>query len=462
MKAVTILLIVLGLGLVGFFMMSETGPVDGGNPVEPSASKHKDLLFFISAHTSGFIVPCGCASKQYGGLPRRATKLEMMLKDEKDVHLLKVDAGCMIKGQSAYDLLKLQFISQGTTMMSYDVVNLGGAEAHLSAKELKKVVEKTKLPLISTNIRPTGDSAWLPEMKIIVKDKIKIGFLGISQANAKVGEGLKILRADDVLRAKVQELSGQVDLLVLLAYVNQEEMRRLAQQFPEFDAILGGQTFQPLPATKEGGVVLAASTNKGKFMATARFTFDGSWSQVDHKEDIIRLDESLADESKQFDLLKIYQDTLRANPIRPENSGEVARLLQGLPDDYKYAEPSTCITCHASAAAVYKKMKHAHAFESIKAKGFDADPYCLRCHSTGYGGPNGYTIEKETPQFKNVTCQSCHGPSLAHSKNPQKRTAVRAKVACATCHDKENSPEFNFDIYWERIKHGKEGAVLPK
>jgi hypothetical protein len=28
---------------------------------------------------------------------------------------------------------------------------------------------------------------------------------------------------------------------------------------------------------------------------------------------------------------------------------------------------------------------------------------------------------------------------------------------CVECHDKENSPRFDFDVYWSRIQHGREG-----
>ena len=56
-----------------------------------------------------------------------------------------------------------------------------------------------------------------------------------------------------------------------------------------------------------------------------------------------------------------------------------------------------------------------------------------------------------------VGCESCHGPSLAHADNEEVHTAYYARAAdrCTGCHDRENSPEFQFDPYWAKIRHGK-------
>src|SRR6185503_20777284 len=44
-------------------------------PPQAKPQPSRTLQVVVSGDTRGFIVPCGCTSKQYGGLPRRATYL---------------------------------------------------------------------------------------------------------------------------------------------------------------------------------------------------------------------------------------------------------------------------------------------------------------------------------------------------------------------------------------------------
>ena len=56
-----------------------------------------------------------------------------------------------------------------------------------------------------------------------------------------------------------------------------------------------------------------------------------------------------------------------------------------------YAGSAKCTECHVADAAIHAASKHAHGLQTLTSKGFDFDPYCLKCHTTGYGGPGGFT-----------------------------------------------------------------------
>lgn len=69
-------------------------------------------------------------------------------------------------------------------------------------------------------------------------------------------------------------------------------------------------------------------------------------------------------------------------------------------------------------------------------------PYdCGACHTTGYsqeGHQDGLPGIVGTWAFPGVTCEACHGPGLAHVKNP-KKTNIRVDTspgACAQCHSR--------------------------
>ena len=56
--------------------------------------------------------------------------------------------------------------------------------------------------------------------------------------------------------------------------------------------------------------------------------------------------------------------------------------------------------------------------------------------------------------LRGVGCESCHGPSAGHVRDPKVRTPFAARDQCVTCHDRENSPAFEYAGFWEKIRHG--------
>jgi hypothetical protein len=72
--------------------------------------------------------------------------------------------------------------------------------------------------------------------------------------------------------AAVAPHRGKYDALVVLAYLPQQELEQLAAALPEADAVVGGPTGQSIAPRKIGPTLLAAATNKGKFLV--RLTSD--------------------------------------------------------------------------------------------------------------------------------------------------------------------------------------------
>ena len=58
-----------------------------------------------------------------------------------------------------------------------------------------------------------------------------------------------------------------------------------------------------------------------------------------------------------------------------------------------YVGTAKCLTCHASAAAVWQGSAHAHAFATLAGRKADADPKCVLCHTVGFGSASGYRRE---------------------------------------------------------------------
>jgi hypothetical protein len=167
------------------------------------------------------------------------------------------------------------------------------------------------------------------------------------------------------------------------------------------------------------------------------------------------------------------------------------------PSGRKFAGSNTCADCHTEAASVYENTPHSHATETLVKRSDpprDFDPECLSCHATGWEPQryfpfeSGFVSLKETPTLVGNGCENCHGPAAEHvaaengevdTTDEQKealRAALRLKIVpnegnkegqefekgkvvqmCMQCHDLDNSPDFDFQKYWPKVKHvGKE------
>jgi hypothetical protein len=92
-------------------------------------------------------------------------------------------------------------------------------------------------------------------------------------------------------------------------------------------------------------------------------------------------------------------------------------------DAADYIGAKKCKMCHIKQFKAWKKTSMADSFENLKQgvkveekkkagiedKDYTADAGCLKCHTTGYGKPSGFTSIADTPKLAGVQCESCHG-----------------------------------------------------
>jgi hypothetical protein len=97
----------------------------------------------------------------------------------------------------------------------------------------------------------------------------------------------------------------------------------------------------------------------------------------------------------------------------------------------KYIGGKKCKACHMKQYKSWAKTTMATSFENLKAgvkaaektaagldanKDYTADAGCLKCHTTGYGKPGGFTTIEATPKLAGVQCEGCHGPGSEYAK----------------------------------------------
>ena len=398
----------------------------------------------ISGDTDGWITPCGCTSNQSGGLLRRGTYINDL---RQHAQLVYADVGGAVRGNSDYDRLKLKAILSGEELMGVAAHNIGGAEAAFGPQALRALIHDGA-PLISANVRDPGGQLIAGAVKVITVGGRRIAITGVCSPRFASDQ----VRIDDPRQAVLAATSGAkgtYDSLIVLAYLPQDELEQLAASLPEADAIVGGPTGQPVPPRQVGPTLLTSATNKGKFLAVLSLSHSRRWGGS-----IVELNGAYPDQGVQVANLKRFLGELRSRDFTAAQSGLAPPLPPQMPADYRIAGSESCSKCHQAEFAVWQHMDHSHAWQTLVSKGFEVDPECMQCHTTGFGLPGGFKSRGRTPERVEVGCESCHGPSAAHVADPTRRTPFRAADQCTQCHDRENSPKFEYASYWSRIQHG--------
>jgi len=149
---------------------------------------------------------------------------------------------------------------------------------------------------------------------------------------------------------------------------------------------------------------------------------------------------------------QVYESYTKAAQVSFHETGK--KRLQQLKET-SFAGAQVCVGCHPEASKVYLNSKHAKAMATLQLKSKSEDPECVACHSLGASEPGGFVSLDKSPQFANVQCENCHGPRLAHSRDPRPGSGPDKPSAnvCISCHNGQHSPKFEFKSYWQRISH---------
>jgi hypothetical protein len=416
----------------------------------PPPAAARPLYLVASGDTAGWITPCGCTSNQSGGLLRRGTYLRDLGSKGEVVY---VDAGGAPGGTSEYQQVKFEAILAGEKQMRVAAHNLGRGELALGPAYLREMGKRSGVPFVSANAADAGGNALAAPFVLVERGGRTLAVVGVTSPRFAT-DAVRVGDPRQAVLSTIAPLKGRYQSLIVLAYLPDDEFQALAASLPEADVILGGPTGQAIAPRRVGPTLLAAATNKGKFLVQLESppAAEGSsgWSGT-----VVELDKSYADDPGQLANLQTYLATLERRDFTAAQSGCAPPLPPGAPADYRIAGSASCVTCHKADHDTWVHSKHAHAWQTLVEKKFHVDPYCMQCHTTGFGLPGGFVSRtRSAADLGGVGCENCHGPSQAHVTNPKTRTTFAAADQCVRCHDHENSPTFAYAAYWPRIRHG--------
>lgn len=411
---------------------------------------NRSLEILVCGDTNGWLIPCGCTSNQSGGLLRRGT-LVREERTRRDVVLL--DVGGAPGGVSAYDRAKFEAIIDGELIMEIAAHNLGGPEVALGIDYIRQFGKRKNVPFLSANATDADGRPIVESFHIIKAGGRRIAVTGVVSPQFATRDCL-VQEPKAAVLSVLQKLGGQFDVLVVLAYLPEDELRSFASAMPEADILVGGPTGQSIAPLQQGPVLLASATNKGKFLVT--ITPSDESQARGWRGNVIEVKADFDENKDQLANLDRFRAALAERDFAATESGLRTADTERFPENLRVAGTSACGDCHSTAASSWQSSDHAHAWKTLVVQKAQFDPFCQQCHTTAFGFSGGFVSAGRSPDRVNVGCEGCHGPSQLHTRDPSQRTPQAARDSCVTCHDQENSPKFDFHKYWSAIAHGKE------
>jgi len=403
-----------------------------------------------------------------------------------EVPALFVDAGNLFTDDRfsasqlpAEVMTKNKWVVKGYGDFHHDAANISYVDLPYMGELLKKdgfdkrVEEYPFIErLVSANIHPVDDQHRDPVPYVIREvtlkrgapgQKLRIGVVGFSEAkpagpNAKetVYAGFRIDDPFEAARKILPELKQKADIIVALAYMDIAGSQRLATENPEIDTIIGARQTSNMDEVQHfNRATITYAYNQTKYLGELRVYVKGDKSAENQINRYIALDSVIPDDPSAVEVVTAAHTEF----TNEQNTSAQAAAAPAKPNpllvggDSPYAGVEACASCHQEQHKVWENSRHAHAMATLEKKNQQFDNECVKCHSVGFQ-KGGFQSLYTTPQFANVQCEECHGPGGRHANNPGKGYGFMATpVGCMQCHKQPNDPDFDFAVYWPKIKH---------
>jgi hypothetical protein len=429
--------------------------IPAGVPSLPAALNGDGPLVVWSAHAGARLEPCGCVAGMHGGLVRRASLVARIPAARR----LVLECGGWSGGAADYQQLRTTTYLRALQQTGQSVVGIGSAEIKLGAKILANLMNGNDLPkIVCANVAKT-DGTPIGERSVQI-EKLGQVFIVTSVAPASAsGEGLTVSDPEQAILKIIAQFPKMS--VVVMADMDENALLALARAVPGISLLVGGAVAGPSPQPLAVGATrIVHVANEGKTI--------GYWPWGSNACHYDLVDDKIPDHPLVRTAIGSYQELLGSMDLVIDERLAGMTTLQR-DDTARYVGNNTCLVCHVTAHTGHAKSKHAHAYETLVKKGYHHDPDCLRCHVVGPGLPDGFkrrgeSLAQREPiqrDLAQVGCESCHGRGSTHVAE---RTSGRISsgslqpvtpATCQRCHDLENSPRFNYDTYWERIRHGR-------
>ncbi len=398
--------------------------------VEPVIAPEPALI--LSGNDLGFIRPCGCSKPVLGGIARRGGRIAALRATQK---ALAFSTGNLVAETGRQQELKLESLLLAMNVMGYSGFAPGAGEFALGLEYLRQVRELANFAFVCANV--LVDDALVFPSSVTLPDG-SWTFTGLVPADLSV-QGARVVDPVRALAAVAAATAATGQLLVLWngpedqleqlsAALSLEARKRVL-----FAVACVGDAPRPLP----GSARAVAVGSKGRDLVVVHTEAEPFWTSV-------RLEESGPVDAECDAILASYREAVRAEELINTTPRSPAA---------SYAGGKACAECHEDCTTALASSAHMRALRTLEVTHDERDPECVRCHVVGFNDTTGWTLER--PELANVDCEACHGPSEEHAQTESRHPKPHPRSRdCMQCHDPDNSPQFDYKVYWRKVRHG--------
>lgn len=461
----------------------------------PSDLSATTITLFFSGDRMSSLEPCGCHSRQQGGVQYEAAIYEHATGPN-----IRMDLGDWASAgisQMPVESMQTRFLLRGMGRLGFDAVNIGLHDLELTPdyfESMAKRYSKELPPLLSANVylkNTPGKRVFAPWKAITLQPaggkELKVGVTGVAcpstfenAAHGRVNPSQQFLGPSYVveppitsLKPVIAKMRPAVGLLIVLTSGDLASAVQIARAYPQVDLIMAnspGATDAPL--RREGDtIILCNHSLRGREIGVLKLRQGnhGRWINCIEPE-FLPVQRVAKTRKELLDLIEEFKKETRTLSVKLPAPGT----------PQIYAGSASCQICHSRQHGDWIRTRHAQALQTLIGRGQQFNPACLKCHVTGFQRDNGFYAVTHRPsqQMGNVQCEVCHGAALEHVntqlkiksgarnwlKPPEYEALVKragevlpsrkvAEEVCRGCHTPENDDRFNYVEKLAKVSH---------
>jgi len=226
-----------------------------GLTVKNETTKKRNLTILHTNDIHGHLEPWqgwdgDLKNKTVGGLDRTAAQIEKVRTEVKAGNVLLLDAGDTIGDTLIAAETEGRAVVETMNAMRYDAMVVGNHEPDFTAEKLLARVNEARFPVLAANIAGKTDGKLFTKPYIIkTVGGARVGILGLAYPNTpltsakKNVENLTFRDAVETAREYVPMMRKDgAEIIVALTHLGLNADKRLAEEVPGIDVIVGGHS----------------------------------------------------------------------------------------------------------------------------------------------------------------------------------------------------------------------------